>query len=138
MSWKLLRLFFLRLCPTLNEFNYFLPNSKTNITFKLLSHKDEKDIEQEIKGLKRLKPENSFDISVRLKYLITSVEGNFDKKTVRDFVDKKLIARDSKPFREYVNKIHPGIDTNVSFTLQDGSTQEGALPMTVEFFWPKA
>jgi hypothetical protein len=37
-----------------NEFQYTLPNSGTEITYKLLSHKDEMAIEAEIKGLKKL------------------------------------------------------------------------------------
>ena len=37
-----------------NEFKYTLPNSGTEITYKLLSHKDEMVIEAELKGLKKI------------------------------------------------------------------------------------
>jgi len=37
-----------------NEFSLILPVSKYEITYRLLTHKDEVDIEKEIKGLRRL------------------------------------------------------------------------------------
>ena len=37
-----------------NEFEFTLPHTNTPITYKLLTNRDEKKIEQEIKGLKRL------------------------------------------------------------------------------------
>ena len=37
-----------------NEFEYELPTSKAKITFKLLTTADEKRIEQELKGLKKI------------------------------------------------------------------------------------
>ena len=38
-----------------NEFSFTLPHSKNNITFKLLTHKDEQDITRELEGLKKIK-----------------------------------------------------------------------------------
>ena len=37
-----------------NEFNFILPTTKNELTFKILTHGDEKKIEQELKGLKKL------------------------------------------------------------------------------------
>jgi hypothetical protein len=36
-----------------NEFTFTLPKSKNTITFKLLTHKDEQDINRELEGLKK-------------------------------------------------------------------------------------
>ena len=36
-----------------NEFEFTLPHSKTTITFKLLTHSDEKTIDRELAGLKK-------------------------------------------------------------------------------------
>ena len=37
-----------------NEFSFTLPKSKNSITFKLLTHKDEQDINRELEGLKKI------------------------------------------------------------------------------------
>ena len=37
-----------------NEFEFILPTSKKTITFKLLTQADEKKIEAELKGLKKI------------------------------------------------------------------------------------
>jgi hypothetical protein len=59
----------------LNEFTFTLPKSKNTITFKLLTHKDEQDISRELEGLKKINKDTSPELSTRLKYIITSVEG---------------------------------------------------------------
>ena len=50
-----------------NEFAYTFPFSKTEITFKLLQHKDESNITRELDGLKKINKENSPELSTRLK-----------------------------------------------------------------------
>jgi hypothetical protein len=37
--------------------------------------------------------------------MITSVNGDAELKTIRDFVDNHFLARDSRAFREYVRQI---------------------------------
>ena len=66
-----------------NEFHFQLPSSKTNITFKLLNHGDERKVEQEIKGFKKINKHANPILSTRLKHLILSVEGDYEKKTIR-------------------------------------------------------
>jgi hypothetical protein len=119
-----------------NEFNFTLPQSKNNITFKLLSSKDEKKIDQEIKGLKKLYPDQSFDLTTRLKFIITSIEGSREAKDIREFVDKYLIAQDSRALRDYYNEVMPDIDLKITVD-KDGYIQEDVtLPISVNFFWP--
>jgi len=119
-----------------NEFSFTLPQSKNNVTFKLLSSKDEKKIDQEIKGLKKLYPDQSFDLTTRLKFIITSIEGSREVKDVREFVDKYLIAQDSRALRDYYNEVMPDIDLKITVN-KDGYIQEDVtLPISVNFFWP--
>ena len=122
----------------INEFNYTLPNSSNNVTFKILTHGDEQKIEAEIKGLQKIKPESSSDVTTRLKYIITSVEGKRDQKDIREFVDNYLIAKDARALREYYNQISP--DINLVFKPEDDSyTGEGiSIPISLNFFWPDA
>ena len=73
-----------------NEFNFTLPTSNKEVTFKFLSHKDEKTIDAELKGLKKLNKNASAEVSTRLKYLITSVDNDYEKSTIREFVNLSI------------------------------------------------
>lgn len=115
-----------------NEFNFTLPASKDEITFKLLSHGDELAIEQELKGLKKINPNASPELSTRLKYIITSVNGDREKKTIREFVENQLLARDSRALRQEVKRISPDID----LTIQGDGGEDIAIPINLNFFWP--
>lgn len=120
-----------------NEFSYELPSTGDKITFKLLTHGDDKNIRQELKGLKKINPNASYEITTRLRHMITSVNGNRDQKTIRDFVGNNLLARDSRALREHVKQISPGVIMEFNYD-SDGYAEEGiSIPMTVDFFWPR-
>lgn len=119
-----------------NEFSLELPASKNVITFKLLTVGDEKKIDQEIKGFKKATNLQAGELTTRLKHQITSVNGSYDQKTVRDFVDNYLLARDSSYLRSYIGDITPDIDLSVNFTLSSGREVTESLPLTTEFFFP--
>lgn len=119
-----------------NNFTYTMPSSGTNITFKLLTHADEQIVDQEVKGLKKLNKDSSAELSTRLKRMITSVEGNSETKTIRDFVDNYLLARDSRAFREYIRQIQPDID--LKFYPENGPAGGVDIPIGVTFLWPDA
>jgi hypothetical protein len=70
----------------------------------------EKKIENEIKGLKKINKQISVDLSTRMKHIITSVEGDTTSKSIRDFVDNYLLARDSRSLREFIRTIQPDIN----------------------------
>jgi hypothetical protein len=120
-----------------NSFNYTLPHSGTKITFKLLSGKDEKAVEEELKGLKKLNKNSSPDLSTRLKHQILSVEGDDNKKVIRDFVDNYFLARDSSAFRAYLKTINPDIKMVFNHVTDNGE-EEVSIPLQVQFFWPDA
>jgi hypothetical protein len=116
-----------------NEFTFTLPKSKNTITFKLLTHKDEQEINHELEGLKKINKDSSPELSTRLKHMITSVEGNRDKKDIREFVDNYLLAQDSRALREYVREIQPDVDLTF---FPNGSKDRVSLPIGLKFFWP--
>ena len=115
-----------------NEFSFTLPHSNTNITYKILDGHDEKKIERELKGLKKLNPNASPDSSTRLKYTLLSVNGETEKKEVREFVDNYFLARDTRAFREHLRQSQP--DVNLNVVLDSG--EEVAVPIGLSFFWP--
>ena len=121
--------------PGVNEFTFTLPNSKNEVIFKLLTHKDEDIIEQEIKGLK--KANISSDVTTRLKHAIIAVNGDREAKAIRDFVDNYLLATDARALRAYMKKVSPDLDLTFTFVAADGYTQEGVdIPMGLGFFYP--
>jgi len=117
-----------------NEFHFTLPYSETKITFKILTSADEKKIEKELTGLKKINKDNSPELSTRLKYIIISVGGDRDEKTIREFVDNYLLARDSRALREYIKIVQPDVDLH--HTLSSGV--EVTIPISLNFFWPDA
>jgi hypothetical protein len=119
--------------PKENKFEFTLPHSKNYITFKLLTHKDEKNIQRELDGLKKINKDESPEISTRLKYMITSVEGKSEIKDIRDFVDNYLLAKDSRALREYAKKIQPDVDLTF---FPNGDEYRANIPIGVRFFWP--
>ena len=121
-----------------NEFKYELPNSGNIITFKFLTQKDDKDIDKELEGLKKINKNDNSEMTTRLKYMILSINNDYDKKTVREFVDTAFLARDAKSFREYYNQISPGINTKVKYEFIEGVEEDVEIQFGTRFFWPDA
>jgi hypothetical protein len=119
-----------------NEFTFDLPRSGNVVTFKLLTHGDEKKIEQEIKGLQKINPNGSFDVTTRLKHMVTSVNGDREQKAIRDFVDNYMLAPDARALREYYGKIQPDIDLKYIPEDVDYTGEGITVPISVNFFWP--
>jgi hypothetical protein len=118
-----------------NELSFILPHSKTPITYKLLTHGDEKSIEREIQGLQKINKDSIPEVSTRLKYLITSVDNDTEKKTIREFVDNYLLARDSRALRDEIKRVSP----DVELVYNGDDVEEGiTIPINLNFFWPDA
>ena len=117
----------------INEFDFTLPASKIDITFKLLTGADEKKINNELEGLKKLSKNTLPELSTRLKYIITSVNGNRETKDIRQFVDTQLLARDSRALREYIKEVQPDVDLTF---FPDNSDKKISIPVGINFFWP--
>ena len=120
-----------------NEFPFTLPHTGTNVTFKLMDGHTENKIDREIKGLKKVNKLNSAELSTRMKHLIVSVEGDDTPKTIRDFVDNYILARDSRALREYMKDIQPDIDLETTITV-NGEEREMEVPIGINFFFPDA
>jgi len=116
-----------------NKFEFTLPHSKNHVTFKLLTHKDERDVQRELDSLKKINKDASPELTTRLKYMITSVEGKTETKDIRDFVDNYLLAKDSRALREHVKEIQPDVDLTF---FPDGAENRVSIPVGINFFWP--
>jgi hypothetical protein len=119
-----------------NEFAYTLPHTGTAITYKILTNRDEKKIDAEIKGLKKIDKTASPDLSTRLKYIIQSVNGESESKIIRDFVDNYMLARDSRSLREHITETQPDIQMKFDYMGPNGVEEDAVVPMTAGFLWP--
>ena len=121
-----------------NEFTVKLPKSGNEVTFKLLTHGDELAIDNEIKGLQKINKNNIAEVTTRLKHMIVAINGTRERADIRKFVDNYLLAQDARAIREEYVKISPDIDLTFTYTFEDGSEEEVALPIGLNFFWPDA
>ena len=119
-----------------NSFDFHLPTSKIDITFKLLTHGDEKAIANETKGLRKINKNASKELSTRMKYMITSINGDSEKSTIREFVDNQLLARDARALRNYIVKIQPDVDLHFDYEDKNGDFIKVPIPVNLNFFWP--
>ena len=120
-----------------NEFSFTLPTTKKEITFKILTHGDNKKIDTEVKGLKKVNKTDSPEYSTRLKHMILSVDGDYERKTVRQFVDTQLLARDARALREHLKEIQPDVDLTFDLETEAGDVKGGVkIPIGIGFFWP--
>jgi hypothetical protein len=102
-----------------------------------LTHGDEKAIERDITALEKLSKDVSYDITTRLRYMITSVNGDNTVSAINKYING-MLARDSRAFREYVKSISPDVDMKFTYTHEDGEVEEAPIGMTVNFFWPSS
>lgn|SRR5574344_31894 len=118
---------------TSNRFSFTLPVSQRVLEFKLLTHNDEQEIERELKGLRKMNKDAVPELSTRIKYMILSVDGEEDRKVIREFVDSELLAADSRALRKYVTDLQPDID--MVFYPED-SEEPVQIPILPSFLWP--
>jgi len=127
--------------PHSNEFEFVLPASKRTVTFKSVTQGLDKQITQAVKNQAKIIKSTGIDkeFTTRLKYIITSVDGNRDQPYINEFVDNELFARDSRELRTYMQKISPDIDMKVTIISEaSGEPHVIDLPIDVSFFWPRA
>lgn len=124
-----------------NEINhkFTLPISKNVLTLKMLTHGDEKKIEEASKAYKKAAKTLGVDreLTTRLKHVIVEVDGIDDKAHINKFVDS-MFSRDSLALRTHLKAITPDIDTTFGFECPSCSHEmpNMSLPIDVGFFWP--
>jgi hypothetical protein len=126
------------LLNTENRYAFLLP-SQTKIIFKLLTHKDEKDITNEINALARLTKGKggSSEVTTRLKYMILSVNDNSDRGYVNNWVSNQFLAKDIQAFRAYVKSISPDLNMKFEFISDvTGESEALDIPFGINFFYP--
>jgi hypothetical protein len=129
------------LTPHQNEFTLTLPVSKRVVTFQLMTHGLDKKVRDAVKGQLKMTKLTGIDkeLTTRMKYLLTSVDGNKEQQYISNFVDNELFAQDSRFIRDEIKRLTPDLDMTFVFTSnQTGESQVMEVPMDVSFFWPKS
>lgn len=121
------------------EFEFELPISRKNVKLKLLTHRDQNKIDNELKNQKKFMKQDGVnkEITTRLCHTITELVGNRDNGKIRDFVKNELLSQDSLAIREKMIDITPDMDTTYQFSCDScGHEEVISIPMGVGFFWP--
>jgi len=119
-----------------NNFSFTLPSGIT-VTYKLLSQIDEQSIDAELAQLKKISKDNTGELTTRLKYLFTSVDGNTDRATIRRFVEDKLTAKDSLALRKHIKDHNPDVDMTFTFKCSECDLERRLdMPIGASFLWP--
>lgn len=120
-----------------NSFSTTLSDGK-KVKIKLLTHKDETDIEAEIKSMSKVGV-NTNEITTRLKYVITSIDGDTDRQKIKKYVDNELLSADSLTLRKLLRVSNPDMDMTFDFTCPVcGHVERKTVPVNTEFFWPSS
>ena len=115
------------------EYSYFMEKSKLDITFKFISKKQEKELDQirdswNGNGVPPI-------VTKQLEMMIKSVAGNKDLMNIRNFIENMPI-KDSQDFRKFINENKPGLDLTQTATTPSGDTIQVEIGFGVEFFRP--
>ena len=120
-----------------NSFSFKLPTAEVTITYKLLSQTDERSIDAELEQIKKISKENTAELTTRLKYIITSIDGNTDRANIRRFVEDKLSARDSLAIRKHMREHNPDVDMTFDFKCSACDHERRLdVPIGASFLWP--
>ena len=121
-----------------NSFSLTLNKSKNEVTFKLMTMKDDDMLEKERKGYLKIGKGASKRSTTYLIHIITSVNGSTEEKDIRNFVNNYLLAEDARQIRTAYNAVEPGIDLSLEVENKLGETRIVEVSMGVDFFWPDA
>ena len=117
-----------------NSFDFQTPVGKNKLKFKLITGREEKLIEKDIERTKKYG--FNAEVTTRLRYTITEVDGDSKPETINSF-SQNMLSRDSVALRNYINNISPDIDLTSEIEI-GGEAVSVSIPLTVEFFWPKS
>jgi hypothetical protein len=115
------------------EFQYYMEKSKVDITFKFLTKKQQKDLDEIEKswngnGVAPI-------VTKELEMMIKSVAGNKEMMNIHNFV-QNLPIKDSQDFRKFVKENKPSLDLKKTVKSPSGESVQIEIGFGVEFFRP--
>ena len=121
-----------------NLYEWVTPTTKSVLKFKMLTHGDEKKIEGDVRAMNRLnKGGVSAELTTRYRYIIQSVDGKEDTKSIVDFINNKFLSRDTRAFRNHLLELQPDMDMVFEYDNPiSGEKERTPIPMGIGFFYP--
>jgi hypothetical protein len=117
------------------EFEFTLPMSKKVVKFRLLTGRDELDIDAKDEIYSQRNGDGiSEKARLRLESMIMEVDGIRDKIKISTLLNKIPLG-DSLALKKYYADIEPGIDLNVDVRIPGGGSIKTFLPIGPNFFW---
>lgn len=110
-----------------------LPMSKVQLTFRLLSGREEKMVVDKLSSKTQVNNEtNATDV---LRLTIVAVNGSTDRQQIEQLINN-LPARDSIYFKKLLKMITPNVSYTNTFECRFcGFDTEMEVPFTADFFW---
>ena len=117
-------------------FDFKLPKAERNIKFRLLTGKDEEEIDViDNELMERNKNDISSKTTIRLERSIMEVDGEKDKIRISNIL-KSLPILDIRKLNKYMTEIEPGINFKTTARIQGGDSVTTFLRINKNLFWP--
>jgi len=116
-------------------FNVALPRTEIDVTFSLMTGREEKRLLKLLESSKR-KKDGEHNITQQLKTIIEQVNGDDDPKLI-SYVVENLPSLDSRYLRNAYKATNPDLDLTQEFVCSEcDHEQDMEVPLTADFFWP--
>tara|TARA_R110000824_G_scaffold6830_2_gene31472 strand:- start:3861 stop:4724 length:864 start_codon:yes stop_codon:yes gene_type:complete len=116
-------------------FNLLLPKTEVDVTFKLLTGKDEKYLAKGIE-IDRKSKKGEKSITRQLTHIIQAVNEDTSAEAIKYFINNAP-AMDTRHLRLAYQAVSPNLDLTQPFECSEcGHEQEMEVPLTADFFWP--
>jgi hypothetical protein len=115
------------------EFTHFMEKSKVEVTFKFLTKKQQKELDEIEKswngnGVAPI-------VTKELEMMIKSISGNREMMNIHNFI-QNLPIKDSQDFRKFVKENKPSLDLKKTVKTPSGEDIQVEIGFGVEFFRP--
>ncbi len=118
------------------EFDYIFTKTNKKIKFRLLTHKDEKEIENIDQKQKEKNGGISTNTTLRLERSIMEIDGERDKMKISHIL-KTLNLIEIRKFNKYIGEIEPGINLETNARTQGGGSVGCFLRLGRNFWYPE-
>ena len=116
-------------------FTTTLPSSNLEITFRLLTGIDERNLLSQVEGARKRKQQEN-TVTRQLKMMIVAINGTEERDTINKVVDQ-LPSRDARHLRAFYKVATPNVDMSQPFECEAcGYEDTLEVPLTADFFWP--
>jgi len=122
--------------PNYNLFKFTLPLSNEEVHFRLLTGKDELEIEKAQARKKKLGIQVEQGVTSRLIQSIVSIGSDREPEIISKAINQ-MRAGDARALRKHMAEISPSVDmTQKTECSHCGEESEVEVPLGLNFFWP--